>query len=316
MAAAVQEDRDVLGNGELAHRSFLRNAFEYGAAVCVLGSLRYTPLGVAERLARVYAGVLDRAVPRLRRIALGNLAMAMPEKTEDERKRIADGVFASIARLLVSFAKFPQIGRDSFSRWARHEGYEHFEEARKQGRGVLLATAHLGNWELGALAHALDGDPMHVVVRPLDNPFIDRLVARRRAACGNRVIEKREAARPIFKALAANETVGILIDQNSGLDQGVFVDFFGVAACAGTGFARIAARSGAAAIPAFALWSVEEKRYVVRYYAPVEMTGSAEEDTARLQKRLEAAIREYPDQWLWIHRRWKTRPAGEGPVYG
>jgi KDO2-lipid IV(A) lauroyltransferase len=244
-----------------------------------------------------------------------NLALAMPETSDIERRRIADGVFDSIGRLLLSFAKFPQIGRGDLSRWARFEGYEHVEEARKRGRGVLLATAHLGNWELGALAHALRGEPMDVVVRPLDNPWIDRLVARRRAACGNRVIEKREAARAIFKALASNRTVGILMDQNSSLDQGTFVDFFGVPACVGTGFARIAARSGAAVIPAFALWSEKEGRHVVRYYPPVEMAGSAEEDTARLQKRLEAIVREHPDQWLWIHRRWKTRPPGEASIY-
>jgi KDO2-lipid IV(A) lauroyltransferase len=280
-----------------------------------VGSLRFAPLPVARRLARGYARLLDAAVPRLRRIATRNLAMAMPSMTEGEHRRIADGVFGSIARLLLSFSRFPRIDRETLSRWVRFDGYEHFEAARERGRGVLLATAHLGNWELGALAHALHGDPMHVVVRPLDNPWIDRLVARRRAACGNRVIEKRDAARAIFKALAANETVGILIDQNSSLDQGAFVDFFGIPACAGTGFARIAARSGAAVIPAFALWSEDEKRYVVRYYAPIEMTDSAEEDTARLQKHLESAIRQYPDQWLWIHRRWKTRPPGEGPIY-
>jgi len=299
----------------LAQRSFLRNALEYAAAASVVASLRYTPLPVARALGRGYGRLLDLSLPRLRRVALRNLALAMPEKTESERRRIADGVFDSIGRLLVCFAKFPQICRGDLSRWARFEGYEHVEEARQRGRGVLLATAHLGNWELGALAHGLHGEPMDVVVRPLDNPWIDRLVARRRAACGNRVIEKREAARAIFKALAANETVGILMDQNSSLDQGAFVDFFGMPACTGTGFARIAARSGAAVIPAFALWSEDEQRHVVRYYPAVEMTGSAEEDTARLQKRLETIIREVPDQWLWIHRRWKTRPLGEGPIY-
>ncbi|HEY1204909.1 MAG: lysophospholipid acyltransferase family protein [Bryobacteraceae bacterium] len=299
----------------MGQRSFLRNALEYGAAASVVASLRYAPLPVARGLAHGYARLLDLAVPRLRRVAMRNLALAIPERTESERGRIADGVFDSIARLFLCFAKFPQIGRDSLSRWVRFDGYEHYERARQQGRGVLLATAHLGNWELGALAHALEGDPMDVVVRPLDNPWIDRLVARRRAACGNRVIEKRDAARAIFKALAANRTVGILMDQNSSLDQGVFVDFFGVPACTGTGFARIAARSGAAVIPAFALWSEEEERHVVRYYPPVEMTDSAEEDTARLQKRLETIVREVPDQWLWIHRRWKTRPPGEGPIY-
>lgn len=299
----------------MAQRSFLRNALEYAAAASIVASLRWTPLAVARGLARGYAQVLGLAVPRLRRVAMRNLALAMPEGTQSERRRIVDGVFDSIARQLLCFAKFPQIDRDSVSRWVRFDGCEHFEEARQGGRGVLLATAHLGNWELGALAHALHGDPIQAVVRPLDNPWIDRLVTRRRAACGNRVIEKHGAPRAVFKALAANRTIGILVDQNSTLDQGVFVDFFGIPACTGTGFARIAARSGAAVIPAFALWSEEEQLHVVRYYPPVEMTGSAEEDTARLQKRLETIVRQVPDQWLWIHRRWKTRPPGEGPIY-
>jgi KDO2-lipid IV(A) lauroyltransferase len=156
---------------------------------------------------------------------------------------------------------------------------------------------------------------MHVLVRPLDNPRIDRLVARRRALSGNHLIEKKDSARAILKALAANQAVGILVDQNASLEEGVFVDFFGVPACAGTAFARLAARSGATVILGFALWSEAERRYVLRFYPPLEITGHAEEDTRRLHRQLEQIIREYPDQWLWIHRRWKTRPPGEPPLY-
>ena len=146
---------------------------------------------------------------------------------------------------------------------------EYFDEADRAGRGVLFATAHLGNWELSAFAHALLAAPMHVVVRPLDNPLIDRLVERRRALSGNRPIFKKDFARAILKALAANQAVGILIDQNASPDTGVFVDFFGIPACAGTGFAKLAAHSGAAVIPGFALWSEKERRYVLRFYPPV-----------------------------------------------
>ena len=109
--------------------------------------------------------------------------------------------------------------------------------------------------------------------------------------------------------------MGILIDQNSSADSGVFVDFFGVPACSGTGFAKLAARSGAAVIPGFALWSEDERRYVLRFYPPIPMTGDAARDTAALQKKLEDIVRAYPDQWLWIHRRWKTRPPGEQSLY-
>jgi len=154
-----------------------------------------------------------------------------------------------------------------------------------------------------------------VVVRPLDNPLIDRLVEHRRALSGNRPIYKKDYARAILKALAANQAVGLLIDQNAAPASGVFVDFFGLPACASTGFAKLAAHSGAAVIPGFALWSETERRYVLRFYPPVAMTGDAARDTEVLQSRLEEVIREYPGQWLWIHRRWKTRPPGEPSLY-
>jgi len=300
---------------DLKRRSASRNLLEYWVAVGVLKSLEWAPRRVAWRLARGYVKLLDVALPRLRRVALRNLAMALPELGPAERKRIADGVFRSIARLLLVFARFPRINRSNVSEWIRYEGFEHFEEARRRGRGVLFATAHLGNWELSAFAHALMAEPMHVIVRPLDNPRLDALVQRRRALSGNRLIEKKESARSILKALAANQAVGILIDQNSSLDDGVFVDFFGVPACASTGLARLAARSGATVIPGFALWSEQEGRYVLRFYPPVEITGDAAEDTRRLQRQLETVIRQYPDQWLWLHRRWKTRPPGQPPLY-
>jgi KDO2-lipid IV(A) lauroyltransferase len=258
--------------------------------------------------------VLDLALPRLRRVALGNLEMAMPELSAADRRRIADRVFASIGRLLYAFARFPRINRENVGGWIGYEGYEHFEEAIRRGRGVLFATAHLGNWELSAFAHALMTAPMHVVVRPLDNPRIDALVERRRTLSGNRIIEKKDAARGILRALAANEAVGVLIDQNSSLEEGVFVDFFGIPACSSVGFAKIAAHSGAAVIPGFALWSEIERRYVLRFYPPVPMTGDVVEDTQKLQRQIESVIREFPDQWLWIHRRWKTRPASEPPL--
>jgi KDO2-lipid IV(A) lauroyltransferase len=248
-------------------------------------------------------------------VAYRNLALALPELGAARQREIVDGVFRSIARVLVAFAKFPAIRRDTVKQWLRCEGLEYVEEALRQGRGVLFATAHLGNWELSAYAHALLAAPMDVVVRPFDNPLIDALIERRRGLSGNRMIGKKEYARSILKALAANRAVGILVDQNSAADAGVFVDFFGVKACAGTGFVKLAARSGAAVIPGFAVWEEAEKRYVLRFRPPVPMTGDAARDTQLVQSELERAIRQYPDQWLWIHRRWKTRPQGEADLY-
>ena len=298
-----------------ADRSTVRNWTEYALALFVLKSLEWAPPGVAGSLAQAYSRVLDLAVPRLRRIAMRNLALALPELDAARHKEIADGVFRSIARILVTLARFPSIRKDNVAQWIRVEGMEHVDAARQRGRGVLFATAHLGNWELSAYAWALLRAPMNVVVRPLDNPLIDRLVERRRALSGNHLIGKSGFARSILHALAANEAVGILIDQNTSADAGVFVDFFGVPACASPGLAKFAAHSGAAALPGFALWSEAEGRYVLRFYPPVPITGDAARDTQALQAALEDVIRSYPDQWLWVHRRWKTRPAGEPSLY-
>jgi len=296
----------------MRRRSALRNRIEYCLALGVLKSLEWTPLPLAHVLARIYTRLLDLAIPRLRQVAFRNLALALPQANH---RQIVDGVFRSIARLLVTFARFPSIGRDNLARWIRLEGGEHVADAIRQGRGVLFATAHLGNWELSAYAHALLASPMNVIVRPLDNPLIDALVERRRALSGNRLVLKKDFARVILKALAANEAVGILIDQNASLENGVFIDFFGIPACAASGFAKLAAHSGAAVIPGFALWSEKERRYVLRFYPPLTISGDAARDTQLLQSSLEEVIRAYPDQWLWIHRRWKTRPPGEPSLY-
>ena len=290
-------------------RSRLRDLIEYCIARLILTSLQVGPRSIAERLARLYSGFLRLIQPRLRRIARQNLAMA---KLDPEIER---GVWRSIARLMVAFARFPSIRKDNVSEWIRYEGYEHFEEAMRRGKGVLFATAHLGNWELSAFAHALMSAPMHIVVRPLDNPFLDKLVAERRCLSDNSIIEKKDFARGILRALSKNEAVGILVDQNAAPEEGVFVDFFGVKACAATSFVRIAAHSGAAVIPGFALWSETEERYVLKFYRPIDISGDVAEDTRRLHGHLERVIRDYPDQWLWIHRRWKTRPPGEPPLY-
>jgi KDO2-lipid IV(A) lauroyltransferase len=242
---------------------------QYLVARFLLWTLAHSP----PALAYFYGRLLDLALPRLRRVALRNLELAYPDKSAAERARIVSDVFRSIGRLLYAFARFPQIDRQNISGWIRYEGLEHFTAAKQAGRGVLFATAHLGNWELSAFAHGLMTEPMHVVIRPLDNPRIDRLVEDRRRLSGNRLIEKWDGARAILRALQQNEAVGILMDQNTSLQEGAFVNFFGTPACANVAFAKIAARTGAVVIPGFALWREPERRYVLRFYPPLEMTG-------------------------------------------
>jgi Kdo2-lipid IVA lauroyltransferase/acyltransferase len=284
---------------------------QYLIARFVLWSVAQFPFGFAVFCAKL----LDLVLPRLRRTARRNLEMAYPEKTAAEREAIIDEVFRSIARLIYVFARFPRMDRTNISDWIRYEGLENYLDAKKSGSGILVATAHFGNWELSAFAHALMTEPMHVMIRPLDNPAIDRLVEHRRQLSGNRLISKRDAARAVLRALQQNQAVGILIDQNTSLEEGAFVNFFGVPACANTGFAKIASRTGAAVIPGFAVWSEKERRYILRFRPAVPMTGDTAEDTQRIHSKLEEAIREYPGQWLWIHRRWKTRPPGQPLLY-
>jgi len=259
-----------------------------------------------------FAGkALDLAQPKLRRRALRNLELAGFANPE----QIADGVFVSLGRVMAAVARFPSLNRENIHELIRYEGLENYTNAKAKGRGVLVATAHLGNWELSAFAHALMTEPMHIVVRPLDNPRIDAWVERRRGLSGNHIISKREAAREILRALKARDAVGILIDQNVVESEGVFVDFFGRKACAGTAFVKFAHHSGAAVAPGFALWEEKEQKYVLRFYPEIPMTGDVAEDTQRVHSFLEQVIRQYPDQWLWVHRRWKTRPAGEADLY-
>ena len=264
-----------------------------------------------ELKARAFAKALDWSVPRLRRIALRNLELAGLADPD----QITDGVFLSIGRIMASVAAFPSITRENVHEWIRYDGLENFTAAQAKGRGVLVATAHLGNWELSAFTHALMTAPMHIVVRPLDNLRLDAWVERRRALSGNHIIQKKDAAREILRALSAGEAVGILIDQNTTPAEGVFIDFFGRKACAGTAFVKFAHHTGAPVVPGYALWSESEKRYVLRFDPEIAMQDDVQGDTQRVHAHLESVIRAHPDQWLWVHRRWKTRPPGEPSLY-
>jgi KDO2-lipid IV(A) lauroyltransferase len=281
----------------------------------MLAALRFLPLPVARTFAGFCAKMLDRSIPKLRRAARTNLAFAMPELPPGDRERLIDGVFRSIARLLLAMSRFPDINQSNVHQWIRYEGLEHYLAAKEKGRGVLVATAHLGNWELSAFSHAIMTEPMNVMVRPLDNPYVDRLVETRRRLSGNTLIVKKDSALTVVRALKHNEAVGMLIDQNTTAAEGVFVDFFGKQACASVAFAKLAARLEAAVVPGFAFWHEDERRYVLRFYPEIEISGDAQADTQRIHTFFEAVIRQYPDQWMWIHRRWKTRPEGEPPLY-
>ncbi len=275
----------------------------------VVGCIAILP----ESLAMVVAGgcfrILNLLVPKLGKVALRNLQLTGLAETN-----VAE-MHEALSRMLFTFSRFPSITRGNVSQYIRYEGFEHFQKALNQGKGVLFATAHLGNWELSAFAHALLAKPMSVVVRPLDNPLLDAFVEQRRSLSGNTILGKRDFMRGILRALKANQAVGILVDQNVSANEGIFVEFFGEKACVSPAFAKLAARTGAAVIPGFAVWNHAEMKYILRFYPPVPIVGEPAEDTQRIQSAVEAAIRQYPGQWLWMHRRWKTRPPGQPPLY-
>ncbi|HAX43985.1 MAG TPA: lysophospholipid acyltransferase family protein [Bryobacteraceae bacterium] len=296
----------------MARRSAFRNQLEHLAVRAALRSLARQSPEDAMHTAGRWMRLLDRAVPRLRRVAFRNLELALPEA---DPAPIIDGCFRSLGRVLAATAHFPRITRENVHEWIVYDGFSHFEEALSRGRGVLFATGHLGNWELSAFTHALMAAPMSFVVRPLDNPLLDALSTRYRALSGNRILGRRDFLRALVEALHRNEAAGILIDQNVAAGRGVFIDFFGRKACVDAGFARLAHRTGAAVIPGFALWDEAARRHVLKFYPPVPMTGDALADTQAVHHVLEDAIRAHPDQWLWIHRRWKTRPPGEPDLY-
>jgi KDO2-lipid IV(A) lauroyltransferase len=235
--------------------------------------------------------------------------------------QICRGVYRSLAGMLAEAARFPSLKSENVDHRVRFDGLHHYEAALAKGKGVIFLTAHLGAWELGAFAHGLKGYRLHVIHRALDNPRLNALVNRYRAAGGNRLIEKRESARSILAALAHNETVGILADQNTLPEEGVFVNFFGIRACTTAGIARIALHSGAAVVPAFCVWDAAAQGYRILYEPALEIasTGELTPDiqtaTQQMADVIERAVRAYPDQWLWIHRRWKTRSPGEPPLY-
>jgi KDO2-lipid IV(A) lauroyltransferase len=258
---------------------------------------------------------------RLRRVGRRNLELAFPALPDAERETILRLEYRNLGWLLAEFCKMSGYTPEYASRFIRYEGLERYLAARDRGQGVLVLTGHLGAWELSSFYHSLAGYPMGMVIRRLDNPLVDAMVNRIRCRYGNRVLHKDDFARGLLAAMRAGETVGILMDTNMTPPQGLFAPFFGVQACTASGLARVALKTGAAVLPGFLLWEEAERRYVLHFYPELALasSGDAEADaadnTARFNAVLEGVIREYPSQWLWMHRRWKTRPPGEPPIY-
>ena len=299
----------------------MRHKLEYAPVWLLVKFLGILPRPLARAVAILLAQVVYFLHGRLRRVGTRNLEIAFPQKTRAERRKVLRGTFTTLGRQLAEFCLFPRYTRQNASRVIVYEGFEHFEAAHRRGKGVIFLTAHFGGWELSSFFHALSGNSIQIVVRPLDNPYLDALVERYRTLHGARSFGKQDFARGLISAMHDGDSVGILMDQNVMPNAGVFVDFFGVPACTAAGPARVALRTDAAVIPAFSIWDPELRRYRLRFSPALPLVRTADDEadvtanTAIFTKVIESVVREHPEQWLWVHRRWKTRPPGEPPLY-
>ena len=299
----------------------MRRKLEYAAAWPFIKILGWLPRSLSRSFAIGLAQVVYVLHFRLRQVGMRNLAMVFPEKSEAERARILRGEFTSLGRQLAELCQFPRYTAENIDEVVVYDGLENYERAYARGKGVLFLTAHFGAWELSAFAHSLHGHWLHVVMRPMDNEYLDRLLQGYRTMYGNKTVAKDDFVRGLLAAMKAGETVGILMDTNMTPPQGIFVNFFGIPACTASGLARIALRTDAAVVPAFTIWDAALGKYRLRFDPALELirTGELEADiaanTQRFTNVIEDYVRQYPDQWLWVHRRWKTRPEGQPPLY-
>lgn len=299
----------------------MKEWLEFAAVWLILKTLGALPQRMARGLASFIVALLFRALPKLRKTAEFNLRLAFPDWTEAQCKSVMHKMLGNLGRMAAEFARLPKVTALNIDQLVILDGHENFLEGHRRGKGVLYLTGHIGGWELSSFAHALYGYPLHYMARPLDNRRVDALVNKYRSASGNQPIFKNESARTMLRILKDSGTIGILADQNTLPAEGVFVDFFGKLACTTTGIARVALHTGAAVVPGFAYWDESIQKYCLRFEPPVELmqTGDTERDvfenTQKFAKVIEDIIRKYPDQWVWVHARWKTRPAGEPPLY-
>jgi KDO2-lipid IV(A) lauroyltransferase len=275
------------------------------------------PRAAARRLLRAAPGAAFALLPSRRRILFANLTAAFPEEEPPGIASIAKESLGGFANALVDFLETARLSREEMLSRVAVVGEENLRAARARGKGVFLLSAHLGNWEVGALVAGLLGEPISPVARPLDNRLLEEELDRRRRRFGNRPISKRDAAKEILRAIARNETVAILVDQNVLAREAVFVPFFGRPAATTPSLARIQLRTGAAVVPVFT-WPLGDGRYRLEFEKPIlpeEFDGAhvdrderVRRATARYMEVTEAAIRKDPAAWLWIHNRWKTKP--------
>jgi Kdo2-lipid IVA lauroyltransferase/acyltransferase len=278
----------------------------------ILFCFRCVPLSIRKLFFKSLLMLFYHAAAKHRLIALHNLRCAFPEKEMEELITIAKGVYRNVAITAAEFFSMPSITRENLHEWVEMEGLEYFEAGIAQGKGLLTIIAHFGNWELMPVTAPLFLKPSYIVYRPLDSPVLDNMVEHVRTMNGNEMIQKGGSGKRIMELLKENHSIGILSDQNVAAREGVFVNFFGRPACTGVGLAVLALRSGAPVLPMFmARQKTGKYKFILKPLVEISQTGDYEKDllenTQRFTKVVEDVVREYPDQWFWIHQRWKTK---------
>lgn len=309
----------------MARKSKSQIRAEYLVARMLLGALGLLPRGAAVAVSAGVARLSYHLIGSLRKTGMRNLEIAFPEKSVSERERILKGTYESLGRVLGEVSQFSKTTPAKieqivdFTLDEETQGLYH--RVKEEKRGALITTGHLGNWELLVFAFAALHEPIAYLARPLDNPLIEELTVRIRTRFGNKPINKANSAMLAIKMLREGEILGVLADVNAHPKEGVFVPFFGVDACTSSGPAMLALRTNALIVPFFCVYDKTESKYkIVRgdILEPVKTGDRANDilETTRLYtSEIERIIRQYPEQWLWIHKRWKTRPKGEPGLY-
>ncbi|MGB7201675.1 MAG: lysophospholipid acyltransferase family protein [Pyrinomonadaceae bacterium] len=297
---------------------------EYAGAWLALGLLGLLPRGAAIHTATWILLAVPKLLPKLRKTGLRNLEIAFPEKTAAERNAILRGTFENLGRVLGDLSQFRKYTRERLAElidFNLDDETKNLYEMQKTGQGFLITTGHLGNWEMLVLGFAALYEPINYLARPLDNPMLDDMLNERRTTFGNTPINKKNSARLAISILRDGGILGILSDVNAQVKEGVFVPFFGVPACTSSGAAVMAIRSNALIYPTFCVWDKNIDRYKFVHGTLLKPVNSGDrkqdiiDTTAAFTAEIERIIRAYPDQWMWIHRRWKTRPPGKPEVY-
>ena len=302
-------------------RGKLQTNLEYYAVRLILGAVGSFPLETSMKFGKSIGKFIGSKLTRLQKTAHRNLEIAFPAMPKNEREKIVHGTLESMGRHLGFVSHFKNFKPEDIRNLVEVVGKEHFDKAYAAGKGVLFFTGHFGSWEVFNLLPQAFDQNINILVRRIDNPLVENFVDKMRTRFGSVTLDKTKSARTMFRVLENGELLGILADLNAQEREGVFVDFFGIPASTTTSIARLALKTEAAVLPAFAVWEESKQKYVVYIEPPIdyEKTENMDEDiknlTQKVTNMVEKYVRLYPEQWLWIHKRWNTRPTGESNLY-